>query len=373
MELYFKYLIYFFCFFPFIFPINTLGTDIQFYAFIVSIAYLVSLSEYHYSIEIKIFCFVFLIAAIIGVLSASNIMILIKCLFQYASLFIISLAVYNLLIREGGLDESLCKKLILCWFFVGAVQTFIYPKFFMSIVANARTTLDRGVCALASEPSFFGLQCFYFIFIAAIFDKCRNLYWLMISIMALLFAQSFTGLAFVFFMLLCFASDHISFRRISLKWIFISLTVIATSSYFVVDFFRNSRLGKIISVLVSNQNLVSKDESSSVRFRAITESLQTSLDNVFMPNGFTERIGSMFGGILQELGVLGLPLMGMITYLFASYFSKYSVKYVAFVICFLLLFTNMQMANPTLAFVLAIGIYRKNHCKQQYLIKPSCL
>lgn len=88
MEIYFKYLIYFFCFFPFLLPLKVLGTDIQFYAFIVSIAYLSCLSKWYYSKEIKLFCLYFFIAAIIGILSAPNIIIMVRCLFQYASLFL---------------------------------------------------------------------------------------------------------------------------------------------------------------------------------------------------------------------------------------------------------------------------------------------
>lgn len=121
MEIYFKYLIYFFCFFPFLLPLKVLGTDIQFYAFIVSIAYLSCLSKWYYSKEIKLFCLYFFIAAIIGILSAPNIIIMVRCLFQYASLFFICCAVYNLLIRENGLDIRLSKYFILCWFIVGFV------------------------------------------------------------------------------------------------------------------------------------------------------------------------------------------------------------------------------------------------------------
>lgn len=363
MEIYFKYLIYFFCFFPFLLPLKALGTDIQFYAFIISIAYLFCLPKWYYSKEIKLFCLYFFIAAIIGVLSVSNIMTMLRCLFQYASLFFICCAVYNLLIRENGLDIKLSKYFILCWFIVGAIQTFLFPDFGGFLVANSRTTSDRGVYSLASEPSFFGLQCFYFLFITSVFDKHKKLYWTLISIMVLIFAQSFTGLVFLMFMLAFFISDNIIFRQISFKWIFLSIITIGGLAFYIGNYLRNSRLGSIISLLISNENLTHEDESSSVRFNAIWESLQTSYNNIFLPNGFTERVGSMFGGILQELGIIGLPLMVMISLLFTSYYTKKLVKYVAFFIVFILFFTNMQMANPTFAFVLALSIYRNDNTK----------
>ena len=364
MEIYFKYLIYFFCFFPFLLPLKVLGTDIQFYAFIVSIAYLSCLSKWYYSKEIKLFCLYFFIAAIIGILSAPNIIIMVRCLFQYASLFFICCAVYNLLIRENGLDIRLSKYFILCWFIVGAIQTFLFPDFGGFLVANSRTTSDRGVYSLASEPSFFGLQCFYFLFIASTFDKHKKIYFALISIMVLIFAQSFTGLVFLIFMLAFFISDSITFRNISIKWILSSIIIIGLSVFYIGNHLRSSRLGSIITLLISNENLAKKDESSSVRFNAIFESLQTSYNNVFFPNGFTERVGSMFGGILQELGIIGLPLMVIVTLLLISYYRKKWVKYVAFIIIFILFFTNMQMANPTFAFVLALSIYQNENQKQ---------
>lgn len=364
MDICFKYLIYFFCFFPFLLPLKVLGTDIQFYAFIVSIAYLSCLSKWYYSKEIKLFCLYFLIAAIIGIPSASNIIIMVRCLFQYASLFFICCAVYNLLIRENGLDIRLSKYFILCWFIVGAIQTFLFPDFGGFLVANSRTTSDRGVYSLASEPSFFGLQCFYFLFIASAFDKHQKTYLALISIMVLIFAQSFTGLVFLIFMLAFFISDSITFRRISFKWILSSIIIIGVSAFYIGNHLRNSRLGSIITLLISNENLTKKDESSSVRFNAIFESLQTSYNNVFFPNGFTERVGSMFGGILQELGIIGLPLMVIVTLLLTSYYRKKWVRYVAFLIIFILFFTNMQMANPTFAFVLALSIYQHEYQKQ---------
>ena len=181
--------------------------------------------------------------------------------------------------------------------------------------------------------------------------------------MVLIFAQSFTGLVFLMFMLAFFISDNIIFRQISFKWIFLSIITIGGLAFYIGNYLRNSRLGSIISLLISNENLTHEDESSSVRFNAIWESLQTSYNNIFLPNGFTERVGSMFGGILQELGIIGLPLMVMISLLFTSYYTKKLVKYVAFFIVFILFFTNMQMANPTFAFVLALSIYRNDNTK----------
>lgn len=356
--IYLKYPLYIFCFFPFVFPINALGTDIQFYAFIISLIYIVKPIIY-FSREIKVFFVYALLAAVIGLLSADNVITYIRCLFQYASLFTITLAMYNLLIRDNGIDEKLCKIFILTWFIVGLIQTFIYPDFLKSIVSNSRTTLDRGVGSLASEPSFYGIQCFYFMFIVDMFVQQKKLFWGLIFLMALLFAQSFTGIFFLLITCILLTVDRITIRNIPLRWIVFILSVLPFFIYTTINYFESTRLGMLVSMLSSDQTVFIEDESSAVRFRAITGALQTSWEAAFLPIGFSDRVGSMFGGILQELGMLGIPLMVVITYIFTIFFDKKIAKHIVFVTLFVLLFTNMQLANPTLAFIMAIGAFQK--------------
>lgn len=340
-----------------------MGTDIQFYAFIISIIYIIYVPVIHFTWEIKVFCFYALFAAIIGLLSTDNAPIYIRCLFQYASLFLITLAIYNLFVWENGIDEYICKLFIWIWFIVGFIQTFIYHDFCTLIVSNSRTTLDRGVGSLASEPSFYGIQCFYFMFIASIFISKKNLYWGLVISMSLLFAKSFTGIFFILICCFLLAIDRINIKNIPFKWVIAAIFIIPTLIYFATIYFKSTRMGKLVSMIFSNQALFIEDESSAVRFRAITDALHTSYESVFMPIGFTSRVGSMFGGILQELGIFGIVLMCLMAYILASYSKKVSVKYIAFVSWMILLFTNMQLANPTLAFIMAIGIYKNSKLK----------
>ena len=361
MKAIFKLLLYFFCFFPFLFPINSLGTDVHFYAFVLAACYILSdLLRLRFSSEIRGFFLYTLLASIVALFSTVGAMTVMKCWFQYASLFVIGLAVYNLLIRTGGLDQRLCKIFILCWFAVGFVQTFFYPNFCTSIVANLRTTLDRGVCSLAAEPSFFGIQCFYFLFIANMFDRQKLFYSALIFVMALVFAQSFTGIIFCAVACLLFFLDNSTRKSFTFKKVLVLGVAFGIVSFGIKHYFKAERLETLVGLTASNQNLVEEDESAAVRFQAIEDALQTSYDAFFFPTGFSERVGSMFGGILQELGILGIPLMCLIAGVFASFFKKKWVRVIAFLAWCLLFFTNMQMANPTLVFVAALAIFRKN-------------
>lgn len=353
----FKILLYFFCFFPFLFPISALGTDIQFYAFITAGAYLLgNVSRWRASAEIKAFGIYAFLATITALLSTAGANIALRCWFQYMSLFVVSFAIYNVVVTTKGIDERLCKIFILCWFFIGFIQTFFAPGFLTSIVANSRTTWDRGVCGLASEPSFFGLQCFYFFLVARTFNRQRLLYSMLIISMALFFAQSFTGLVFLTITCVLSILDSVSMRSISPRKIFVALLIVVAAAYCIQYIFKTERLANLLELTMSN-NVLEEDESSAVRMQSIEDAIQTSYNAAFLPTGFSERVGSLFGGILQEFGILGIPLICLISYIFASFFKRNIVRLIAFIIFGILFFTNMQLGNPTLSFVVAISIY----------------
>lgn len=354
-------LLYIFSFCPFIFPVRELGTDIQFYAFILSLLYLgLNLHRISFSPTFNILGVYALLAAITSLLSTSNTIQSINCLFQYLSIFIIGIAIYTLLITENGLNEPLCKILILSWFIVGLIQIFVKPDFLQFIIANFRTSTDRGVCSLASEPSFFGIQCFYFLFIISHFKQHIIYYWIIILAMAFLFAQSFTGLIMIVPITILYLFDQISIRWFRLKYICIGIITILLLSFYIDHYFRAERLEMLTQLAFTKTPYLLDDTSTNVRFSAIINAVNNSYNNDFIPMGFTSRIGSMFGGVIQELGILGFPLTFIICSSIASSFHRKFIKLTAFIILYILFFINMQMANPILAFVIALNIYENN-------------
>lgn len=353
--------LYFFCFCPFIFPFVGFSTDIQPYALLIS-AFIIVVNIKNLCINngLKILglyaCFSILIAGITN----ADVFIVLKCIYSYISLFCIAFILYNIFIWSGGLNERFSKKLIILWLVVGLIQVFIYSNFGKQFVSGGRTTLDRGVLGLASEPSFYGIQCFYFLFVAYSFKIYSVRYMLISSFMAFALAQSFTGMMFLLAFLIPFTIDYIKFEKISSKHLFYIFLVGVILIFIFKDFLLEKRIGFLVDLLIdSNTSIVFEDESAGVRFRTILDALYLSFDNSFFPMGYTKRVGSMFGGILQEFGFLGVPLMIYMVYILSSFFSSVEARITAGLLFFIVFFSTIQLSNPMIAFVLALGFYKK--------------
>ena len=173
--------VYFFCFFPFISLINT-NTDLQPYALILSIIYLILLSctsGCTFPKKLGGILIVFIGATFVLLFSSvfiNNFFILIKAYASYLSIFVITFATYNILKMDGGLNERLVKVFIIIWLVIGLVQTFINRKFLLFIVPLLRTSTSRGVAGVFSEPSFYGYMCFFAMLLAMDFKKNKIVY-----------------------------------------------------------------------------------------------------------------------------------------------------------------------------------------------------
>lgn len=360
-------LLYIFCLCPFLVPIKILETDIQPFAFGVSFLYLMINMNWIrlYTKTLKIIFAYFLLACVIAICSLNEPNVF-RSFFCYVSLFFVTLAVTILFVKRG-FDEKICKIIILAWFIVGLIQTFAIPDFGNQLVSGGRTTLDRGAFGLASEPSFYGVQCFYFLYIVAHFKENKWLFAVICLIMAFVFAQSFTGLLFICAVLVPY-----------LSLVFSSLKSVKYNVYFIIaglivfavfqNFFEGQRLAFLLSTSRLGMDAMLEDQSTSVRFYAIVDAIEKCSDNYFFPSGFEHRYGTMFGGILVEMGFLAIPLLLMITNRFSSIFSGSIIYYIAFGLLFCVFFSNIQLTSPTLAFVLAL---LSTHKIQSIIYSPT--
>lgn len=64
--------------------------------------------------------------------------------------------------QDKGFNENKIKKIINIYLIVGIIQKFGYRQFAYELLGNARTTVNRGVISLTSEPSFYGYMCVFF-------------------------------------------------------------------------------------------------------------------------------------------------------------------------------------------------------------------
>ena len=369
----------FFCLFPFILPNPIVTTNIQPYA--AMLGTLVILSELlvlnHYRIRIgRVYFFgatwfALVVAVFILIISGISITAL-RALFNYYSVAVIPLAAYFVVRRLGYYPERFIKTLILLWFAVSSFQFFIDRSFLTGIIGGVRFSYSyRGVVGLASEPSFLGIACFYFLHMAKKFQKHRMTFILLILIMGILYAQSMIGTLFIGGFMAIYVLDATNTKRGMYIWIASALAVIVFI-YLLNTVLSGTRLHQLYTLFMREgiEGLMT-DVSAENRFEAITGAIQASLGNNLLPLGFSERIGSGYGGFLCELGFFSLPVLAAISYVMALTFHKRLSRVLYFVVVTMLLFNNTQIGNPLLLFVLAMNLvapyidYRSQHSEKR--------
>lgn len=81
---------------------------------------------------------------------------------NYASIFFITIAVYQMLKEQDGLNEKWIKLAIWIWFAVGMIQRFVDRSFAYGLLSLPRTSADRGVISLSGSRLFTGICVFSF-------------------------------------------------------------------------------------------------------------------------------------------------------------------------------------------------------------------
>lgn len=356
-----SFALYFFCFSPFIFPFPGFTTDIQPYSLLIAFVLLITnIKRLYISKGLKLLCAYSCFSVMVGLFSIGDSFTIVKCIYSYISLFCVTWAVYNSFIWNGEINEKLYKIIILLWLIVGLMQIFVFPDFAKSFVSGGRTTLDRGAFGLASEPSFYGVQCFYFLYVIQLFQKERILYMLIVLFMAFVLAQSFTGMMFVIAFVIPFMVDSFDIKKVSIRKLFYIFLGGGIFLFLFRNFLVSKRIGYLFDVLFQNKAaIILEDESAGIRFQTILDALKLSFNHSFLPLGYTERVGSMYGGILQEFGFLGIPLMVYIAYSFSCFYNSLWAKLLSGILLFAIFFSTVQLSNPMIAFIIALGIYNK--------------
>jgi hypothetical protein len=288
-----------------------------------------------------------------------------RALYNYFAVAVIPLATLLVLRRIKCFPEHMVKVLILIWFAVSTIQFFINRSFLTGIVSVSDSQWSdstyRGVVGLASEPSFFGIACFYFLHMALHFKTNRLRYVLIILVMGVLYAQSTMGILFIAAFFLTFLLDIINTWRGIGIWI---ASIVGIGVFFVLlnTVLAESRLHDLLYTFLEGGSnaIISGDASAEARFNSILNALGASLDNFLMPLGYTMRIGSGYGGFLCELGLFAIPVIVSISYAMSLTFNKKTSKVLYFLLVTVLMFNNTQVGNPLLLFVVGTQLAFRN-------------
>ena len=323
------------CLFPYTPPL--LSTDSQPVALILSLL-LLPIYANRKSLKQKgfaLFILVLLFAVITLIYSPWNINS-VRSLSNYVSLFTVSFVTYRILPTLSDLKLfRLFKIAVYIWFFVGAIQTFIYPDFLSFLVPRGSAFMSgRGVSCLAPEPTFYAIICSCFLIINRICNmhsKGDGLRWLL-WIQIILFARSATIIFIItasYFLYLLLRRGKL--RNIAIAGIagYIFISCIKFIGPYIVSF----RAGNLLLSLIENPTLfIVADASVNERFIHAFFPIYGWLKNYGLPYGygyfndfmheiynqghFNEyllyyrdnytRIMSSFGSAVFELGCIGL-------------------------------------------------------------------
>ena len=350
-------LLYFFCFFPFVtVKFIDIGTDMQPYVLLIAALYLL--------LNIKIFkiniFYIFMLAFstvlfLISFLFDASIMTVFRAYYNYICLTLVAMAVCQCTKKHCGFNEKLIKLFIWIWLFVAVVQLFVDRSFLSFIVSNFRTSSNRGVCSLTSEPSFYGYMCFFALIISRKFKKNRNFYSVLLVIQIVFFAQSAVTLVYLMVFAGCVGLKYVFSRSVTKSLLIIGAVIIMVPFVWkiVSENMASSRIVVIINNFLEDPSLLKKDESIMARFGDIIVSIESFLEDFGLPHGFTKfitpagRIMSGYGTLLHEFGIVGLVYIFLI---FKKIKLSFNASYAMAIT--VVMFSAIQIGIPIFGFLI---------------------
>ena len=395
------YIFIFFCFFPYINIIN-IGTDTQPNALVAAAVLLFSIGNKKLNTPIILLWVLFLFSLVLALFSQLGAFETVKNVLNYLSTPLICFAAYNVFIKmKYRMPFAVFLGIVLCYFFVAFMQMFVSPDF-MTFLLNqgARGVMlgGRGVVSLCPEPAFYGSLCLFMMVFSFIqYNRRQNLILIpLLLIQLVLFAQSATSimvfvvalLVYVVYQLLRFRLNYVMY---TLAFLLLGTAVVSTQ----YEKFQNSRVGLLMGEVMENPLLLSQiDVSAGVRITSTISPYYVARHNAFMPMGWgtyksfisrlnqsghypkllnkyiVNEIGRLGGGInmiLFHLGFLGLLFPFAIWMCFRPLFDR-GMAVFAFLLFFILLFTQIQLMQSMIGFILATALYLSRYSPK---VKPE--
>lgn len=394
------YIFVFFCFFPYINIIN-IGTDTQPNALVMASILLFAVQNKRLNTSIVLLWILFFLSFALAFFSNLSTFETIKNILNYLSTPLICFAAYNVFIKDRfQLPFKVFLFFVAIYFIVGFVQLFVNPGF-MTFLLNqgARGVMlgGRGVVSLCPEPAFYGSLCLFMMVFSLLSYSFRQniLAMTLLVIQLVFFAQSATSiLVFLISILVFFIVQLVRFRAryIAYALVLSALVVYAYQTQYAQ--FSESRAGVLIGEIIENPELIAQvDVSAGVRITSTISPFLAARHNAFLPMGWgnyrnfisrlnrsgrypkllnkyiVREIGRLGGGInmiLFHLGFLGL-LFPLAIWLAFKKLIKVSKIQFAFILFFLLLFTQIQLMQSMIGFILATALYMSHYSNRMNL------
>lgn len=304
-----------------------------------------------------------------------------RALYNYLG-FIILIIGYLLYFKLYSFPLNILIILNILWLFIGIFQSFD-PTIVSSFIYS-RTSDDRGVTSLATEPSFFGIFLFFISWIYLIRFKYRChlalKFLLLINILSIMIlAKSSLVMLYILLVIIIL---YIFLLKISHKIYSLSAAIILLLFFSLLDSeIDHNRVMHFISIFISDPFLFfSHDASANQRLANIILPIHGLIENYLLPGGFHNftdladiivsqygdyffysygdiKIMSWLGAVLYELGLFGLIIIVIV--LKRSY-SRSNIRFLEILIMIILLFSAIPVAFPLIPFIFSMFIYDNN-------------
>lgn len=375
-------LFYFFCFFPYIkifSKVDTQPTALLF-GLVLSIFFLLKDKKIPY----ELFYFFIMSFFIIIFIDFSDLFTSLRGILNYWSLTILAYVTYK--VYNKYYFEKFLKISINIWLITALIEKYYDIYFFKYLISDIRTSMTRGVTGLAPEPTFYGIMCVFFLIL--VLENIENSKKQKIYILNLLFQIFFLSRSSMTVLFLVIWLIVFIVKNINLKTILFSLVGVIFMHILIIEFMKETRLNYLYINFLNIKQIFYKDASLNERAAHIYYSLKGALNNYLIPNGFiqwkqyslmeslnknyfyrfgknsTGRIMSGFGGIIYELGILGIGII--INYIYILYKGLEKKEISIFLL--IILFAAIQISNPMIGVILGIALAK---LKQKLFIKNN--
>jgi hypothetical protein len=365
-------LVLFFLFFPYV-TLVSFGTDIQPWGILLATVFSTILFLCRYKFK-KVFIFL-LIPMIFSVLIlplGDDQFSSIRSVAGYFTIALTPLVFHYALKKHYTITVNFLKLTVIVYLFVGIVQI-IFDANFMTLLLNRGVSGGgRGVVSLSSEPTFYGLICLFLILIfSALETKNKYIYIYLLLFQIIFLAQSSMTILFLLIFMLYYSLFKVS--SYFLLIVFLCGVIIFIAFNFI---HLDSRIFHLLDMAIMEPERLMLDGSINSRIGAIYFSIKGFIDSYGIANGFSAfadywaleisrqdvffqsaktppvRIMSFYGGILFDLGVVGLLIPVVYSVII---FKAYKINIRNFLIFFFFLNTILFTAIP-MSFTL-VGVY----------------
>lgn len=284
----------------------------------------------------------------------------------YSGLILNTLAAYLTIEKNKGLNEKAVKSAIIVYLLVGLVQKTLSSNFMYGWVSNPRTSETRGVISLASEPSFYGYMCIFFMVLSLEFSSKKTLF--MILLLFQIFALANSSVTMLYIALFAAICVIILIVRLDMKRVAFICAVGIVCAYGVYKWLSihrpDSRSMYFINMLMnadSYSNLteqLSRDGSATLRFSGIMFCLEGFIRSFGMPHGFSAgKMSSGYGAMLYTMGWMGAVLIIRLFKIMKKGFKGTYVRALPYFLT-IIMFSSIQVSYPLFGYMLALCSYK---------------